>query len=122
MSRIAALVGCALCLWLAVAAVGCKKSDPAGTVDTKLFDAAQPEVKDAWNTALGAAQTNDWATAYLTLVRLRQQSGLSEAQLRTIGAEITKVHAQLNEAAQKGDPNAQKALLDIRAASRTRER
>jgi hypothetical protein len=116
------LAACSLCLVLGFAATGCKKSSQATAVDTNSFDSAPSELKEAWSTALGAAQTNDYATAYLTLAHIRRQPGLNEAQHRAIAAESTLIHARMNEAAQRGDSNALKAIQDIRAGSRARGR
>jgi hypothetical protein len=114
------LAACSLCLFLGFAAAGCKKPSQATAtaVETNIFDLAPPELKEAWGTALGAAQTNDYATACITLAHIRRQAGLNEAQHQAIDAESTVVNARMNEAAQKGDSNALKAIQDIRAASR----
>lgn len=116
------LAACGLCLFLGFAAAGCKKPSQAAAVDSKVFESASPELKEAWDTALKAAQANDYATAYLTLAQMRAQPGLNEAQGLAVAAESTLVHARMNEAAQKGDTNALKAIQDIRAASHARAR
>jgi len=117
------LAACSLCLFLGFAATGCKKPTQAATaVETHVFDSATPELKDAWSTVLSAAQTNDYATAYLTLGQMRGQPSLTEAQIRAIAAQSTLVHALMNDAAQKGDSNALRAIQDIRAAQRSRGR
>jgi hypothetical protein len=116
------LAACGLCLFLGLAVAGCKKSSQAAAVDAKAFDSASAELKEAWSTALKAAEANDYATAYITLAQMRTQPGLSGEQGRAIASESTIVHARMDEAAQKGDPNALKAIQDIRAASRTRGR
>ena len=117
--RLAGPAWCSLVLALTFLGTGCHKSP--GSVSgagARLFDSAPAEVKTAWDTALAAAKTNDWATAYLTFGQLQTQSGLSEAQLQTISAEMTSVQNQMQEAARKGDPNALKAIKDIGAARR----
>lgn len=111
-----------LCLFLGFAATGCKKPTQATAVDTHVFDSATPELKEAWSAALSAAQTNDYATAYLTLGQMRGQPSLTAAQIRAIAAQSTLVHALMNDAAQKGDSNALRAIQDIRAAQRSRGR
>ncbi len=116
------LAACGLSLLLGFTTAGCKKSGRAAAVDVKAFDSAPAEVKDAWSTALKAAEANDYATAYITLGQMRMQLGLNGEQARAIAAESTLVHARMDEAAQKGDPSALKAIQDIRAASRTRGR
>jgi hypothetical protein len=116
------LAACCLCLFLGFAVAGCKKSGALAAGDPKVFDSASAELKEAWGTALKAAEANDYATAYLTLAEMRRQPGLNEAQNLAIAAESTLVHDRMNEAAQKGDANALKAIQDIRAASRTRGR
>lgn len=107
------------CLLLGFAAAGCKKSSAAAGVDPKVFDSAPPELKEAWTMALSAAQTNGYATAYLTLRRMQGQPGLNEAQNRAIAAESTLVNNRMTEAARNGDAEAVKAMQEIRAASRT---
>jgi len=118
------LTASGFCLFLGFAAAGCKKSGStgAGTVDLKAFDSAAAEVKEDWATALAAAQTNDYATAYLTLTRMQAQQQLTEAQYQALAAESTLVHTRMTDAAQKGDADALKAIQDIRAASRSRGR
>ena len=120
MRRMGWLAVCGLCLFLGFAGAGCKKSGQTAAADPKVFDSASSELKEAWSTALSAFQTNDYATAYITLGQMRKQAGLNEAQNLAIAAESTLVHTRMDEAAQKGDPNALKAIQDIRAASRTR--
>jgi hypothetical protein len=118
------LAACGLCLCLGLAATGCNKSGQAavGAVDLKAFDAAPPESKEAWDKALDAAKANDYAAVYQTLGELRKQPGLSEVRTQAISAELTLVHAQMTDALQRGDPNARKALKDIREAARNRGR
>jgi hypothetical protein len=111
-----------LCLFLGFAATGCKKPTQTTAVDTHVFDTAASELKEAWSTALSADQTNDYATAYLTLRQMQGQPVLNAAQIRAIAAQSTLVHARMNDAAQKGDPNALRAIQDIRAAQRSRGR
>ena len=114
-------MACGLSAWLAFAAVGCNKSSSSNgsaRVDENVFDSAPAELKEAWNVALGAARSNDLATAYITLTQLRGNRDLSEAQAAAIGVESVRIHAQIDRAAAKGDAAALKALQDIRSASR----
>ncbi|MGA2865402.1 MAG: hypothetical protein ABSF95_13085 [Verrucomicrobiota bacterium] len=107
-----------LVLSLGLACAGCKKSDNQGAVDAKAFQAAAPEIKAAWDRALAAAQSNDYAAAYLTLRQLRAQSDLTPGQLEAINAQSTLVNDRMAAAAQKGDTNALQAIQEIRKASR----
>jgi len=123
-SKLIWLALCGVCLCLGLAATGCNKSGQtaAAGVDLKAFDSAPPESKEAWNKALDAAKANDYTAVYQTLGELRKQPGLSEAQTQAISAELTLVHAQMTDALEKGDPNARKALKEIRDAARNHGR
>jgi len=108
------------CLFLGFGSSGCHKTEKLPTVNVKIFDSAPQEIKDAWSSALSAAETNGYAAAYLTLGQMRAQPGLSEEQRQVIANESTLVHTKMTEAAQKGDPAALQAIQEIREASRHR--
>jgi hypothetical protein len=120
--RLSSLAALCLLLCLACAMAGCKKAAPTADADTKLFVSASPEIKAAWDGALAAIQTNDYAGAYLTFQQLRAQPGVTPEQITAIDAQRKRINEQLSEAAQKGDTNAAQALAEIRNASRARGR
>jgi len=100
---------------IAVLAVdGCKKPNAAAPdAANKAFQSAAPELKDAWASAVAADKTNGYADAYLTLLQMRHQTDLPPDQLAAIDALANSVHTRMSEAAQKGDPAAQKAIQEI---------
>lgn len=94
---------------------GCGKgkgSDPAQLA--KLFQSADPQTKADWDKASAAAETNDFVTAILTLKKLQEQPGLTPEQRTAVNDSMTAANDQLSAAVQKGDPNATKALEEIR--------
>jgi len=115
-----ALLGLLLALGFAVA--GCKKSEGHGAANSKACQSAAPEAKAAWDAALAATQTNDYATAFFTLRTLRGQPDLTPAQTEAIDSQSVLVNDRMTTAAGKGDSNALQAIQEIRKASRTQGR
>lgn len=112
---------------LAFAAVllcgGCKKNSATGptTAEIKAFDKATPEVKQAWQAALQADGTNDYAGA-LTLYYSLLGQDLTPEQQEAVGRVSTSLKQRMSDAAQKGDPAAQAALQELRQHAPNRPR
>ncbi len=87
-----------------------------GAAETPVFNGAPAGVKAAWDGAVTAAKTNDYAKAYLTLMDLRQVPGLSPQQVKAIDALSTQVNDNMSKAAANGDKNAMDAVQKIREA------
>ncbi len=102
---------------LGFAVAGCKGSGEGGA-GSKAFESAAPEAKAAWDGAVAASRSNDYAAAFLTLRELRAQPGLTPAQTQAVEAQSTLINQRMAAAAEKGDSNALQAIRDIRAVSR----
>lgn len=95
--------------------VACGKS--AGSVaagKARLFASAPAETKGKWDIAAAAATTNDFALAIVTLQQLQTQTNLTAEQRQAVDQTATAVSDQMYDAANKGDPKAQKAIDDLR--------
>lgn len=96
---------------------GCGKSQaksPDPAQQAKVIQTASPEVQKGWQLALAAAETNDFATAILTLRKLQSHANPTPEQQAAITARMNAINDQLAAAIQKGDPEATKAMQEIR--------
>ncbi len=95
-----------LCSLAALAlAVGC---DQPVTRIAEPFDNAPPDVKAAWQRALAADNTNDYATAIATLDWLNKRK-LTDPQMNALSAERAKFSERLLKAVMRNDPAAIRA-------------
>lgn len=92
--------------------VACKKAAPTGEV----FASASTELKTAWNGADAAMKTNGYAAAILQLQMLRANPTLTPEQQQAVDAKSTAISDQMYAAANKDDPAAKQALLDLKSA------
>jgi hypothetical protein len=100
---------------------GCGKAAPPKVASgTKVFDAVSPEIKAEWDKTLAAAAANDYATAITTCRKLQARGDLNDAQRAAVIDTMTAVNSKMSDAAQKGDPNARKAIEELRKSWRTR--
>jgi hypothetical protein len=112
---------------LAVLAVfvygGCKKASASGptTAEIKAFDAATPEVKQAWQAALDADRTNDYVKG-LSLCSSLLGETLPPEQRNAVARLSTSLKQRMSDAADKGDAAAQAAVQELRQSSRNRQR
>jgi hypothetical protein len=97
---------------LFIAAAGCNKSKT--TNPAQAFQAASAEVKARWQEATEAVATNNYATAVLTLRKLQMDPSLTPEQLTIVGNQMMSFTEKLAIAEQKGDPDAKKAMEEIR--------
>ena len=84
------------------------------SADIKAFEGASPELKQNWAQAQGAAGTNDYVVAILTLRSMLHQN-LSKEQLEAVQNALSTYDAKLMKAADRGDPAAQRALETLRS-------
>ena len=97
---------------------GCGESSPKLTAtDSKTFDGAPAEVKQAWDKALVAEKANDYTTAQKLLESLRQMT-LNDDQKQTLEKERTVFGAKLWAAAEKNDPAAVQAIKETQGSGR----
>jgi nicotinamide riboside kinase len=98
-----------------VAVTGCSKDAKSiASSGTTAFQSAPPETKAAWESALAAVKSDDYAAAILALQKLHGQAGLNPEQIQAVEKTATAVSDQMYAAANKGDPNAKKAIEDLR--------
>jgi len=109
-------MGLALGLLGGVVLTGCGKS--LKVHDSGAFNAAAPELKAKWDTAMAAWGTNGYLVTYNTLQDLRGQSSLSADQAKAVDEFIGVVGTKMFNAANKGDPEATKAVKEIQSNRR----
>ena len=98
--------------------VGCGRNPSSiGAGYAKAFQSADAKTKAAWELAMQAVTTNGYATAILTLKELKEQPGLTPEQTKAVSETVDAVSDQMYKALNKGDPNAQKAIQDLRDAT-----
>lgn len=91
-------------------AVGCGERNaklPAN--DSKAFDGAPTELREAWDKALTAEKAKDYMAAQTAFLRLNQMT-LSDQQRKTLDDERAAFGQRLTQAADKNDPAAIEAL------------
>jgi hypothetical protein len=94
---------------LAALLCGCAKNSPRPSVDPRAFDAAAPEIKQAWDEALAASAANDPGSAISSL-RLLSRQNISLEQRKAAQNALVVYEAKLREDAKRGDPAARKAM------------
>src|SRR5258707_13756507 len=106
----------AVCLLAAFQLAGCGRgSATRAAASSKAFDKASPEIKAQWDKVAGAVSSNDYATAILTCRKLLGPPGLTGEQIAAVNDAMTAENNRMTAAAEKGDPNALKAIEEIRA-------
>jgi hypothetical protein len=96
------------------AAIGCHKQ-PSVAVNPdqlKAFDDASPEIKQAWQNALASDATTNYLDTENQLQALKKMN-LSTNQYVTVQTELDVFHYRLVQAAEKNDPAAVQAVLQI---------
>ncbi len=101
---------------------GCGRSsakDPnkVGSQYRKVFQTADPQVKECWDTAMDAMKTNGYASATLALQNLLQQTNVTPEQTQAAHETVVAVSDKMYEAANKGDAAAQQAIQELRKAT-----
>jgi len=89
-----------------VLAAGCDQ--PATQKTAGPFDSAPAEVKAAWQRALAADKTNDYATAIAALDWLNKRT-LTDPQMHALSAERAEFSERLLKAVVRNDPAAIRA-------------
>ena len=113
----------AIMLGLALALTGCGKGAAKtsnAAQQEQIIQSASPAVQAAWQLAVAAAATNDYATSILTLRRLQGNADLTPDQRTAIAARLEAVNAQLTAGLQQGDAAATKAMQTMQQQGRTR--
>jgi hypothetical protein len=97
-----------------VVACGCGRQQTIklDSSETKAFDDAPADVKQAWQNALAADAANDYMNTQKLLDGLKQMS-LNDDQKKALSAETDAFHFRLTQAAEKNDPAATKAVVAI---------
>src|SRR5262245_26181304 len=95
--------------------VGCGKPSVDAALQTKAFDSAPPEIKQAWGAVISGLQTNDFNVgAQIVLWDLRQQPALTAEQQGIVEQTLKTLSGRMFDAAGRGDPAALKAMKDVR--------
>lgn len=109
-----------VCLLLAALVViglglsGCSKDAASiGSSRARLFQSADPQIKQQWDVVNAAIQTNGFVTAMMNLSKL-QQAALNPEQLKAVQETATAVSDQMYAAANKGDAAAKAAIVTLR--------
>ena len=96
---------------LAFVACGKKQNFPAP--NKSVFDSAPAELKDMWGQALEADRTNDYYKAEVLLYEIIRQNPAPE-QTDEARKELVIVHHRMQDAVEKGDPEAKAAFQKFR--------
>jgi hypothetical protein len=100
---------------VAVVASGCSKSAATvGSGNARLFASADASVKADWNAAMSAFKTNGYAAAIVALGRLSEHKNLSAEQFAAVKQTAAAISDQMWTAANKGDPDAVRAISELR--------
>lgn len=95
---------------------GCKKDAAGlGSQYAKAFDAAAPELKARWQTALTAVKTNGYSVAVLTLRELSQAT-LTPDQSQAVTETLRAINDQMYDAANQGNAAAKSAIDELRTS------
>lgn len=84
----------------------------------KAFNAAPPEVKAQWDTALNALKSKDYAVALGTLNQIAVITNLAAEQAVAVREVSTAASDEMYDAANRGDPKAKQAIEDLRKSRR----
>jgi len=112
---------------LAIAALtlfaGCsgKDSPKLSTSEKNVFDQAPPEVSQMWKSILDADKNNDYVGANRTLYNLSRLD-LTPEQSQAVSTELESLKQRLADAVKRGDPEAIKALEELRRGSGRRQK
>jgi uncharacterized membrane protein (DUF106 family) len=107
-----------VCALAGVVLVVCSRNPSAvGARYSKTFQSADAPTKAAWAVAMQAVTTNGYAMAILTLKQLSQQPSLTPEQAKAVAETVTAVSDQMYKASNKGDPNALRAIAELREAT-----
>ena len=102
------------CICLALL-TGCgqKTAGELGPAEKRAFDQAPADLKSQWTAALEAGEKNDYVGAQTLLYGLLNQT-LSAEQKQAVGKAMSSLNEKLYSALDKGDPEAQKAMEELR--------
>jgi len=94
---------------------GCgKSSDATASKRSKAFDSASPQIKTAWENAVAAAKSRDYALAIAGFNSLAADTNLTAEQHQAVRDTGRAVFDEMYAALKKGDENAKKAIEDLR--------
>jgi len=91
-----------------------KGSRELSSAEAKSFDQAPAEIQKMWAAAVQAAQTNDYVGAENLLYGLLNAQQLSPDQKAAVSKKLGEVNDEMYASLSKGDPNAQKAVEELR--------
>jgi hypothetical protein len=86
---------------------GCgRKAIPKVPEDSQAFETASSDLKDAWDKAVSAARTDDYATAILICHKLQMRAELTAQQRAAVIDTITAENNRLLDGLKNNDPKA----------------
>lgn len=85
-----------------------------GNANRPAFRAAPPDVKQTWERALAASQTDDYLGAHTNLVSLLGRD-ITPEQLVAVQNALSALNERMYAAAAKGDESARKAVAALKA-------
>jgi hypothetical protein len=98
-----------------VLAVFCLLFNGCGNKAAKsAFDSASPAIKACWSQALAEDQSNNYLAANTNLVSLLRDN-ITPEQLSAVQITLSSLNERMNNAAARGDADAQKALDTLKA-------
>jgi hypothetical protein len=99
-------------------AVGCGGDDAAKVTaaNLKAFESASAEVKQTWQTALAASQTNGYVAA-ITSLRDLAGKDLTLEQVEAVQSAMRAINTKLTDAVASGNAEALKAQEALRAGA-----
>jgi hypothetical protein len=98
-------------------ATGCNRQS-LSVRNSESFKSAAPELKATWQTAVVAAKTNGYLSAYTNLHSLQTNSSLNAEQSQAVTDLLGVVGTRMFNAANEGDPEATKALKEVQASAK----
>ncbi|HTL57691.1 MAG TPA: hypothetical protein VL361_18540 [Candidatus Limnocylindrales bacterium] len=109
-------------LLLLVFVGACKRrSSELTAADSHAFDSATPELKQQWEIAVQAVNTNGYVVSQTILYDILRLE-LPAEQRQAAQHELAIVTERFNAALDKGDPEAQAALAELRQNTPNRPR
>jgi len=112
------LVGYASLLLLIGSVTGCGGSAQSKVSRyNKAFEAAPPELKAQWESALNAVRSKDYAVALGSLTKIATNTSLAPQQATAVREISTSVSDEMYNAANNGDSKVKQAIEDLRKMS-----
>jgi hypothetical protein len=91
--------------------IGCSKDDRSSlSIDPSTFDSAPVPIRQSWGGAQDAAKRLDYVVAVTNLMALASNHELNAEQSNAVEKSLDSIETQAVAAAEKGNPEATKAV------------